>query len=83
MKRRECLAILAASPLISGVQPRLSEAHEEGAMYGLIGKIKAAPGKGEALTAILIAAARDMPGCLSYVVARDAADADGIWVTEV
>jgi quinol monooxygenase YgiN len=24
-----------------------------------------------------------MPGCLSYIVARDAEDADGIWVTEV
>ena len=24
-----------------------------------------------------------MPGCLSYVVARDPADADAIWITEV
>ena len=24
-----------------------------------------------------------MPGCLSYVVAKDPADADGIWITEV
>ena len=24
-----------------------------------------------------------MPGCLSYIVARDTADPDGIWVTEV
>jgi quinol monooxygenase YgiN len=24
-----------------------------------------------------------MPGCLSYIVATDPADADGLWVTEV
>jgi quinol monooxygenase YgiN len=24
-----------------------------------------------------------MPGCLSYVVARDPVDADAIWITEV
>jgi quinol monooxygenase YgiN len=24
-----------------------------------------------------------MPGCLSYVVARDPADADAVWITEV
>ena len=24
-----------------------------------------------------------MPGCLSYVVARDPTDADAIWITEV
>ena len=24
-----------------------------------------------------------MPGCLSYVVAKDPADPDGIWITEV
>jgi quinol monooxygenase YgiN len=24
-----------------------------------------------------------MPGCLSYVVAKDPADADAIWITEV
>lgn len=24
-----------------------------------------------------------MPGCLSYVIATDPSDADGIWVTEV
>lgn len=24
-----------------------------------------------------------MPGCLSYIIARDPADADGIWITEV
>ena len=52
-------------------------------MYGLIGRMLAAPGKREELLAILLEDNPTMPGCLSYVVARDPASADGIWVTEV
>lgn len=51
--------------------------------YGLIGRIKAAPGKRAELLVILSDSAGSMPGCLSYVVAEDLADADAIWVTEV
>ena len=52
-------------------------------MYGLIGQIRATPGDRDSLAEILINGAQDMPGCLSYVVARDAEDADALWVTEV
>ena len=52
-------------------------------MYGLFGKIVAAKGKREELIGILLEGTREMPGCLSYIVARDLKDADGIWVTEV
>ena len=52
-------------------------------MYGLIGKMLATPGKREELLAILLDNTATMPGCRSYVVARDPASADGIWVTEV
>jgi quinol monooxygenase YgiN len=52
-------------------------------MYGLIGKMVAAPGQRDALIAILTEGTTDMPGCLSYVVAQDPADANAIWVTEV
>ena len=45
-------------------------------MYGLIGKIKAKPGLRDALIAILLDGIDEMPGCLSYVVASDQADAD-------
>ena len=52
-------------------------------MYGLIGRITARAGQREALTAILMErVALGMPGCLSYIVAHDTADAEGIWVTE-
>jgi quinol monooxygenase YgiN len=52
-------------------------------MYGLIGKIVAVSGQRDALLAILLEGTGAMPGCLSYVVARDPADADVLWVTEV
>lgn len=52
-------------------------------MYGLIGKMRAVPGQRDALVAILVEGASDMPGCLSYVVAQDPVDADAIWITEV
>jgi quinol monooxygenase YgiN len=52
-------------------------------MYGLIGKITATPGQQDALAAILLEGTQAMPGCLSYVVARDSADADSLWITEV
>jgi quinol monooxygenase YgiN len=54
-----------------------------GVMYGLIGKISAVAGQRDALAAILLEGTKAMPGCLSYVVAADAADPDGLWVTEV
>jgi len=52
-------------------------------MYGLIGKMRARPGQRAALAAILLDGVAGMPGCLSYVVAEDPADADALWITEV
>lgn len=52
-------------------------------MYGLIGKLTATPGKRDQLIAILIEGTASMPGCLSYIVAKDSAEEDAIWVTEV
>jgi quinol monooxygenase YgiN len=52
-------------------------------MYGLIGKITAVSEQRDALIAILLEGINDMPGCLSYVVARDPREASAIWITEV
>ncbi len=41
------------------------------------------PGTRDGLIAVLLEGVSGMPGCLSYVVARDPADAEAIWVTEV
>ncbi|MCA9733078.1 MAG: antibiotic biosynthesis monooxygenase [Deferribacteres bacterium] len=52
-------------------------------MFGLIGKIIALPEKRDELIAILIEGTNDMPGCLSYIVAKDKTDKEAIWITEV
>ena len=52
-------------------------------MCGLIAKLTVIPGKREEMIGILKESAVNMPGCLSYVVARDSADENAIWVTEV
>lgn len=52
-------------------------------MYGLIGKMLTVPGQRDALIANLLDGLTGMPGCLSYVVAKDPTDENAIWVTEV
>lgn len=52
-------------------------------MYGLIGKMRAQPGKRDELAAILLQGTDTMPGCLSYIIANDVVDSDALWITEV
>ncbi|MFT3997417.1 MAG: putative quinol monooxygenase [Asticcacaulis sp.] len=52
-------------------------------MYGLIGSFSAHPGQRDALIALMTQSVGAMPGCLSYVVAKDPTDADKLWITEV
>ncbi len=52
-------------------------------MFGLIGKMRAAPGRRDELIAIIGGGTDEMPGCRSYVLAEDLADADLIWITEI
>jgi quinol monooxygenase YgiN len=52
-------------------------------MYGLIGKMTCKPGQRDALLPLLLQGAKDMPGCLSYIIAKDTADQDAVWITEV
>lgn len=51
-------------------------------MYGLIAKLSIVAGKRDEMVAILRESAADMPGCLSYIVGKDAGDANVLWVTE-
>ena len=54
-------------------------------LYGLAGKFKTKPGKGDAMANILLQAARDLQqvkGCHLYVISRDASDPDTIHVME-
>lgn len=43
----------------------------------------AAPGKRDALIEILLEGQAELPGCLSYIVARDPENENAIWITEV
>lgn len=52
-------------------------------MYGLIGKMIAHEGKRDELIKILLEGTSQMPGCLSYIVAKDTTDENAIWITEV
>lgn len=52
-------------------------------MFGLIGKLRAHPGKRDVLLDILLKGTEHMPGCLIYVIARDPTEPDAIWITEV
>jgi quinol monooxygenase YgiN len=75
-------AVLAA--LAPGCASRPAHRQAEGSkMYGLIGKATCVPGKREEFIGVLLEGVGSMPGCLSYVVARDPKDPDAIWITEV
>ncbi len=52
-------------------------------MYGLIGKMLATPGQRDNLIQYLLEGTQSMPGCLSYIVSKDALEENAIWITEV
>jgi len=79
MNRREFLAASVATVAAIDAAPF---AQTGGPMYGLIGKMIAAPGKRDEFIAILVDGTGNMPGCLSYIVAKDPADENAIWITE-
>lgn len=76
------LKLALTGPLILCVQPCASFIGGI-KMYGLIGNIKAKPGKRDLLIPIPLEGVSEMPGCISYVVSTDSNDGDGIWITEV
>jgi quinol monooxygenase YgiN len=79
-KRREFVSAAVAIILGRTMSAAPEEAHQ---MYGLIGSMTAVSGRRDDLIAILTEAVSKMPGCLSYVVAKDSRDENTIWVTEV
>jgi quinol monooxygenase YgiN len=81
--RRNVIALMSASvttTLSSGCATTIGDPQN---MYGLIGRMKIVPGQRDALISILIEGVAGMPGCLSYVVAKDSVDDNAIWITEV
>ena len=86
LSRRELLErmvlVAPAACLTAGLSARTS-GETTTDMYGLIGKMTTVAGQRDAFIAMLIEAIAEMPGCLSYIVAKDEKDPDGIWITEV
>jgi quinol monooxygenase YgiN len=82
--RRDFVRLAGAAALVTLGSPAWAVSQKgEPEMYGLIGKMTAVEGQRDALIAILLEGVSGMPGCLSYVVAKDPSDANAIWITEV
>jgi quinol monooxygenase YgiN len=82
--RRDFIRLAGAAALVTIGSPALAVSQEgKSGMYGLIGKMMTVEGKRDALIEILLEGVSGMPGCLSYIVAKDPSDANAIWITEV
>lgn len=80
--RRPVLAGLALA-MLGGRALAGEYAMEDPVPFGMIGKMKAQPGKRAELIAILNSGTSAMPGCRAYLIAEDVKDADAIWITEI
>ena len=81
--RRPVLAGLALA-MLGGRAMARGGVMEDPELFGMIGKMKARPGKRAELIAILNSGtAGAMPGCIAYLIAEDVKDPEGIWITEI
>jgi quinol monooxygenase YgiN len=78
-RRSVVIGTVAATVSTTAAPNTTTEKHS---MYGLIGKMKCTRGRRDALISILLEGVSGMPGCLSYVVAKDPTDPDSLWITE-
>lgn len=84
LTRRAALAAIVATPVAAQPLPPAAPPAKAPTppMYGLIARMRAKPGQRDALVAILGRITPAMPGCLSYVIARDPSEPDALWITE-
>ena len=82
IERRDFIAMTGATAF-AAIVPGSALSQGKQQMYGLIGKMTTVEGKRDALIAILLEGVAGMPGCLSYIIAKDPKDANAIWITEV
>jgi quinol monooxygenase YgiN len=84
MPRREFLALsMTAAVSVQALPRERATTETTSTMHGVIGKMNAVAGQRDTLAAMLLDSTQAMPGCLSYVIATDPADADALWITEV
>jgi quinol monooxygenase YgiN len=84
-QRRRTLLVTGAATVAAASWPFANRvASFQGVqMYGLIGKMTIATGKRDEVLAILLDSTAAMPGCLSYIIAKDPKDENALWITEV
>lgn len=82
LARRTVLSAAALLPFLKGTAFAMEEI-DETTLFGVIGQMKATPGQRDALVALLAAGSEAMPGNLAYLIAKDNADLDAIWITEI
>src|SRR5262245_31688423 len=80
--RRTFIALAAGAAVAPAAAARSASASFADTMFGLIGKMTTKPGQRDAFIAILLEGVGAMPGCLSYVVAKDPRAPDGVWIPE-
>ncbi len=80
--RRE-FVVTSVSAFAYALFPFSTDAAGGKEMYGLIGKAKTVEGKRDEFIKLLLSGTSEMPGCLSYIVAKDPTDANAVWITEV
>src|SRR5213080_4479074 len=66
--------LTAATAVVAPLLRGLARPQGGHLMYGLIAKLTAVPNKREELIKILEEGTKNMPGCRSYILAKDAAD---------
>ena len=83
LPRRKFIGAAALALLATGCRTTMEDLTDATELYGLIGQMSAVPGQRDALIGYLLAGTGEMPGNLAYMVSKDAADADALWIVEV
>ena len=83
LSRREFGGQVAAAVLLAGCATTREVSMNDAKLYGLIGQMKAAPGKRSELAGYLREGTQHMPGNRLYLIGEDLADLDSLWITEV
>ena len=81
--RREVIGGAMALLLLQGCGKHMEELENEADLFGLIGQMKAQPGKRAELIAVLKEGTGEMPGNLAYMLNEDRDDPDSIWIVEI
>ena len=83
LPRRQFIGSAALALLVTGCRTTMEDLTDTTGLFGLIGQMSAAPGKRDELIGYLLAGTGEMPGNLAYMINKDAADPDAIWIVEV